>query len=110
MTWFRVLSKKVLRADERVDKSKKEYSWCEMGFFTQWKGDVLSRVLCTGTPPDIRRGLARALATSPMMELKDPFAMLRPLLDQVIMCCDDSTWRLAKKVRAIEKVLPRAPV
>jgi hypothetical protein len=40
----------------------------------------------------------------PTFELQDPFAMLRPLFDEVIKLCDDNTWRVTKLVRTIELV------
>lgn len=40
----------------------------------------------------------------PSFEFRDPFAMLRPLLDEVIKSCDGNTWRVTKKVREVEKV------
>ena len=51
-------------------------------------------------------GLFRFLTATPTPSLAflDPFAMLSPLLDEVIKSCDKNTWTITKKVRQVEKV------
>ncbi|OTA91443.1 hypothetical protein M434DRAFT_76283 [Hypoxylon sp. CO27-5] len=102
-TWFRILTKKILQAEEELTYGANDYIWHEMGFFTQWSGTNSARVLCIGTPQSARIKLAGILARSPPPELRDPFAMLYPLLDEVITECDDDIWRITKEVRKIEK-------
>ncbi|OTA64104.1 hypothetical protein K449DRAFT_432618 [Hypoxylon sp. EC38] len=102
-TWFRILTKKILQAEEELTYGANDYIWHEMGFFTQWSGVNSARVLCIGAPQSVRIRLAAILARSPSPELRDPFAMLYPLLDEVIIECDDNIWRITKEVRKIEK-------
>ena len=104
-TWFRILTKRVLKPEEKTDKDK-DYLWYEMGFFTQWSSLGTCRVLCIGTPRKVSSELKTLLTMlqPPSFELRDPFAMLRPLFDEVIKECDKNTWRIAKFVRAIELV------
>ncbi|KAI1409011.1 hypothetical protein F5Y13DRAFT_182368 [Hypoxylon sp. FL1857] len=101
--WFRILTKKTLIAEEALEYGGAEYIWYEMGFFIQWSGISSARVLCIDTPQSVRTQLAGILAGSPSLELRDPFAMLYPLLDEVITECDDNTWRVTRGVRDIEK-------
>ncbi|OTB05610.1 hypothetical protein M426DRAFT_10358 [Hypoxylon sp. CI-4A] len=77
------------------------YEWYEMGFFAQWSEDNIIRVLCIDIPPPIRHGLQNtlAMAGSSPAELGDPFAMLYPLLDEVVTECDDNVWRVTKEAR-----------
>lgn len=81
----------------------KDYEWYEMGFFTSWSYPE-SKVLCIGTPKEVREKLTEVLKTSPELQLQDPFALLRPLFDEVIKACDRYTWRATKAVRDIELV------
>ena len=106
VTWFRILTKKVLRPKEPRELDGKDYLWYEMGIFTQWSEKNTCRILCTATPPEVRTELTKILTAraKPELKLRDPFAMLRPLLDEVIRCCDENTWRLSQQVRAVEKV------
>ncbi|KAI0149820.1 hypothetical protein F4776DRAFT_603320 [Hypoxylon sp. NC0597] len=108
-TWFRILTKKILEAEEELAYGANGYIWHEMGFFTQWSGMSSARVLCIGTPPSVRIQLADVLARSPSLELRDPLAMLYPLLDEVITECDDNTWRVTREVRKIEKARHEKP-
>jgi len=110
-TWFRCLTKKVLEGDELkpLNKGDKDYAWYEMGFFTNWSGEDSCRILCIGTPPELREGLEKLLVTAPdtqapQLQLRDPFALLRPLLDEVVRLYNDHTWRVTKRVRHIEMV------
>ncbi|KAI9809041.1 MAG: hypothetical protein M1825_002330 [Sarcosagium campestre] len=101
--WFRILTKKVLKPEEKTDEGK-DYLWYEMGFFTQWSSLGACRVLCIGTPRKVSSELKTLLTMlqPPSFELRDPFAMLRPLFDEVIKECDENTWRMSEFVRAIE--------
>ncbi|EQL02340.1 hypothetical protein OCS_01952 [Ophiocordyceps sinensis CO18] len=74
-----------------------------MGVFARWSHPGVCRVLCVGTPPVLRQQLKTALDESPSLELRDPFAMMLPLFDQIIKLYDDSAWRVRDQVRAIEK-------
>lgn len=82
----------------------KPYRWYEMGFFTRWRQSSGCMVLCIGTPEELRKQLEVVLRASPSLELGDPFAMLRPLFDQIIKLYDDSTCRVRDEVRALEEV------
>ncbi|KAL5346212.1 hypothetical protein ACLOAV_008479 [Pseudogymnoascus australis] len=102
-TWFRILTKTVLEPDERIIYGGEAYLWYEMGFFLSWSTRGTARVLCIGTPPVMRVRIEQELQTRPAINLNDPFAMLRPVLDEVVRACDDDTWRVAKIVRRVEK-------
>jgi len=75
-----------------------------MGFFTRWTGPNASRVLCIDTPQKLREDLWAALQTSEPIEFRDPFGMLRPLLDAILESCNSHTWKIANQVREVEKV------
>lgn len=104
--WFKILTKRVLKQEERQEEVGKDYKWYEMTFFTRWNSSKTSRVLCVGAPSQMSARLETILTVSPppFFELQDPLALLRPLLDEVIKLCDESTWRVTKLVRAIELV------
>ncbi|KAK4233121.1 hypothetical protein C8A03DRAFT_48234 [Achaetomium macrosporum] len=102
-TWSRILTKKILKTDEERAPGGVDYVWNEMAFFTRWSGPGASWILCIGTPPAVRQGLAQVLNASPTLELQDPFAMLRPLLDEVLKVCDENTWRVSEAVQGVEK-------
>ncbi|KAF2831831.1 hypothetical protein CC86DRAFT_400620 [Ophiobolus disseminans] len=94
-TWFRILTKKVLKPEEGKTDEGKDYFW----------------VLCIGAPQEVSTELNTLLTEPqpPTFELQDPLAMLRPLFDEVIKLCDGSTWRVTKLVRAIELNRKRRP-
>lgn len=52
----------------------------------------------------MRVRIEQELQRRPAINLNDPFAILRPILDEVVRACDDDTWRVAKTVRRVEKV------
>ncbi|KFY03610.1 hypothetical protein O988_01369 [Pseudogymnoascus sp. VKM F-3808] len=102
-TWFRILTKRVLKPGETKLHGGKAYLWYEMAFFALWSISGTARVLCIGTPPEMKVRIEQELQTRPAFNPNDPFAMLHPILDEVVRVCDDSTWRVAKRVRGIEK-------
>jgi hypothetical protein len=75
-----------------------------MAFFALWSMSGTARVLCIGTPPEMKVQIEQELQTRPAFDPNDPFAMLHPILDEVVRVCDESTWRVAKRVRGVEKV------
>lgn len=107
-TWARILTKKVLTSKEKAPQHK-GYVWYEMAFFIRWSHPSSCRILCIDTPPVMREGLAKVLNTLPPLEFRDPFAMLLPLLDEVLKLCDDNTWRVTKEIRNIEKERTKRP-
>jgi hypothetical protein len=88
-----------------------------MDFFTRWSGSNACRVLCINTPPEVCRAMRTFLiptptptpTPTPSFEFRDPFAMLRPLLDEVIKSCDANTWSVTREVRKVEKVCNTVP-
>jgi hypothetical protein len=94
------------QADEPKNSEADEpYKWYEMGFFTYWDHPGLCRVLCIDTPEELQLGLQTVLGNqSPLLELRDPFAMHVPLIDQIILLYDISVWRVRDPVRKFEKV------
>ncbi|KAF4581029.1 hypothetical protein GQ602_007166 [Ophiocordyceps camponoti-floridani] len=105
--WFRCLVKRVLNHDEKKAPDGKDYWWDEMGFFTSWHHPNSSKILCVGTPESFHDRLRVELDTAPSFLLKDPFAMLIPIIGQIIELYTDSTWRVRDKVREIEKTRGR---
>ena len=103
-TWFRILTKRVVEPGEKKLYSGEAYLWYEMAFFTLWSTLGTARVLCIGTPSEMRVRIEQELRIRPAFNPNDPFAMLRPVLDEVLRACDDDTWRMAKTVRRVEKV------
>ncbi|KFZ19987.1 hypothetical protein V501_00367 [Pseudogymnoascus sp. VKM F-4519 (FW-2642)] len=102
-TWFRILTKRVVEPGEKKLYSGEAYLWYEMAFFALWSTPGTARVLCIGTPLEMRVRIEQELQTRPAFNPNDPFAMLRPILDEVVRACDDDTWRVAKTVRRVEK-------
>jgi hypothetical protein len=103
-TWTRILTKKILKNGDQRVACDKDYRWHEMSFFTRWTDAGVNQILCIDTPPTLREELTKVLAASPTLELQDPFAMFRPLLDEVLKLCDENTWRVAREVRRVEEV------
>lgn len=101
--WFRCLVKVVLKPEEGRAPDGKPYWWHEMGFFVRWNPHEC-KVLCIGTPLALREQLRSTLQESPLLESKDPFAMVSPLFDQIIILYDQSVWRVRNYVRAQEMV------
>ncbi|KAL1595275.1 hypothetical protein SLS60_009965 [Paraconiothyrium brasiliense] len=101
-----ILTKKILRPEEGKTEEGKDYLWYELDFFTWWNSSTTCRVLCIGAPQEMNTELKTLLVgpQPPSFELQDPFAMLRPLFDEIIKLCDENTWRVAKSVRVIERV------
>jgi hypothetical protein len=87
----------------RNAQSGKHYRWYEMGFFTRWDHSGRCRVLCIDTPKELPSKLQKVLQKSPF-DLKDPFAMHGPLIDQIVKLYDDSVWAIRDPIRKIEKV------
>ncbi|PHH72072.1 hypothetical protein CDD80_4798 [Ophiocordyceps camponoti-rufipedis] len=102
--WFRCLVKKVLYPEEKKALDGKDYWWYEMGFFTSWHHPNSSKILCVGTPETFHDRLRVELGMAPSFVLRDPFAMLIPLIGQLIELYTDSTWRVRTQVREIEEV------
>ena len=113
--WFRCLAKIVFMNDEKPSEkdesptkrgesqSKKKYIWYEMGIFSHWGGSSDRRVLCIDTPWYFAEALRAALfefAPNP----EDPFALLQPLIDELVKLCDKSVWRIRNVVRDVETV------
>ncbi|KJZ73073.1 hypothetical protein HIM_07457 [Hirsutella minnesotensis 3608] len=101
--WFRCLVKVVQKSDEGPTSDGKEYWWREMAFFMRWSPREC-RVLCIGTPPCLRQSLPTALEEQhkALLEIQDPFAMILPIVDQIIELYDDSIWRIRDQVRLQE--------
>ncbi|KJZ70026.1 hypothetical protein HIM_10577 [Hirsutella minnesotensis 3608] len=100
--WFRCLTKTVSKAEEEVGPEGKNYHWHEMGFFVRWCHTGICRVLSVGTPPLLRLRLEIVLRDASAVELRDPFSMIVPLLDQLITQYDESAWQVRDQVRGIE--------
>ncbi|KAK4139474.1 uncharacterized protein C8A04DRAFT_33030 [Dichotomopilus funicola] len=85
-------------------KGTKGYIWYETTVFTAWDHSGLCQVLCIDTPSDCPTELQRLLARLPApLNFRDPFAMHASLLDQLVVYCDISVWRVRDPVRQLEK-------
>jgi hypothetical protein len=84
-------------------KTKKDYVWYEMGIFTSWTSDCC-RVLCIDTPVELQTEMETILRKRPQLDLRDPFAMFAPLIDQIVKLSDESVWRFRPNIRCIENV------
>lgn len=84
-----------------------QYTWYEMGFFARWSFPNQCRILCIETPRYLQSELRVALEKQSTLNFKDPFAMLRHLIDQILVLYDISVWRVRDPVREIEKVSSR---
>ncbi|PHH64324.1 hypothetical protein CDD81_4681 [Ophiocordyceps australis] len=105
--WFRSLAKIVSMADE-IRPGEKEYKWYEMGFYTHWDRSGQRRILCIDTPSHIQEALYATLSHRALYA-QDPFAMLEPLIDELVKVSDKSVWRVRNAVRQVERASrPRA--
>jgi hypothetical protein len=106
-TWFRCLVKLLNEAKDGApssDEARKGYVWYEMGFFTHWNREHY-RLLCVDTPMSLQLELKNVLQSqSAPLDLWDPFALYAPLIDQIIVLCDKSVWRIRNPIRDIEMV------
>ncbi len=84
-------------------ETKKNYEWHEMGIFTSWDSDCC-RVLCIDAPMELHTDIETSLGNRPPLDLRDPFAMFQPLIDQIVKLSDDSVRRFRPHIRYIEKV------
>lgn len=109
-TWTRILTKKILESSEKCRYgSGKKYEWFEMAFFTRWTSNGTNQILCIDTPGELKERLFESLASSGILEFQDPFAMFRPLLDEILKISDQYTWRMSKEIRKHEKSRSKRP-
>lgn len=99
-TWFRCLVKSVYPTPQ----GGTGYTWYEMTFFTRWASNHCM-VVCIDTPDNLLANLEHTLLTgSEELDLRDPFALHIPLMDQIIILYDESVWRIRDMIRRVEKV------
>lgn len=95
-------------APEFAPPGGEPYVWSEMGFFTRWDAPGRCRVLCVDTPrflqTELLIALNKQLPAAIAATLRDPLALHRPLIEQVLVLYDISVWRIRDQVRQIEKV------
>ncbi|KAF4812366.1 hypothetical protein CGCSCA5_v009210 [Colletotrichum siamense] len=80
-----------------------------MAFFTRWTSNGTNQILCIDTPAELKERLFESLASSGTLEFQDPFAMFRPLLDEILKISDQYTWRMSKEIRKHEKSRSKRP-
>ncbi|KAF3804310.1 hypothetical protein GCG54_00000662 [Colletotrichum gloeosporioides] len=80
-----------------------------MAFFTRWTSNGTNQVLCIDTPAELEERMLESLRLSGPVEFQDPFAMLRPLLDEVLKISDQYTWRMSKEIRKHETTRSKRP-
>jgi hypothetical protein len=109
--WFRCLIKMVRKVPEYSHEHGpefvghgQEYRWYEMSFMSRWDDSGRCRILSFDVPRGLDLKLQAALRKQPELNFKDPFAMHRHLIDQIIDLYDISVWRLRDHVRLCEKV------
>lgn len=109
-TWFRSLVKMVQEDRSTLSKemtalktkNKPKYFWYEMDFFACWDHLGRCRVLCIDTPKELPSKLRDALQKAPP-DIKDPFGLHVPLIDQIVKLYDNSIWSIRHPIRTIEK-------
>jgi hypothetical protein len=103
VTWFRCLVK-LIYSQRATNGLSIDYKWHEIGVFTRWDSPNGCRILCVDAPEAFRHDLKISLEKMSTLDLKDPFCMHVPLLDEIVKLYDQSLWRFRDAVRAIEKV------
>ncbi|PKX96181.1 uncharacterized protein P174DRAFT_405429 [Aspergillus novofumigatus IBT 16806] len=102
VTWFRCLVK-LIYSQRATNGLSIDYKWHEIGVFTRWDSPSCCRILCVDAPEALRQDLKISLDKLSTLDLKDPFCMHVPLLDEIVKLHDQSSWGLRDTVRAIEK-------
>jgi hypothetical protein len=102
-TWFRCLVKLIYshRATHGLDIG---YQWHEIGVFAKWVNPKCCRILCVDALEVLRHDLKASLEKMSALDLKDPFCMHVPLIDEIVKLYDQSVWLVRDAVRKIEKV------
>lgn len=103
VTWFRCLVK-LIYSQRATNGLSIDYKWHEIGVFTRWDSPNCCRILCADAPEAFRLDLKISLEKMSTLDLRDPFCMHAPLLDEMVKLYDQSLWLLRDAVRAIEKV------
>ncbi|KAF2465117.1 uncharacterized protein BDR25DRAFT_241117, partial [Lindgomyces ingoldianus] len=94
-TWFRCLVK---RREGSV-----EYGWYEMTFMTCWLPDRCI-MLCINTPTSMQSKLQATLSGGSLsLDVRDPFSLYVPLMDEIVKLYDLSVWGIRDLIRPIEK-------
>jgi Mg2+ and Co2+ transporter CorA len=84
-------------------KRHQEYAWITLTFVTWWT-QTQSFVLCFGVPIDMQHRLESRLRDGQHLSSQDPFALLVPLLDEILKQYDESVWRIRDHIREVEEV------
>jgi hypothetical protein len=85
------------------------YIWHEMMFFSRWEPGHFT-MLCVDTPDYLRPRMEQVLGDSRVaVDLKDPFALLMPMVDQICLLYDQSVWSIRTVIREAEKVCTTLP-
>jgi hypothetical protein len=80
----------------------KEYTWHELGFMS-FSSDSRSTMLCFGVSTAMINSLQDTLFAS-SEQLRGPFGLHVPLLEELVRLYDRSTWAMANRVREVEMV------
>ncbi|GFF32814.1 hypothetical protein IFM46972_03686 [Aspergillus udagawae] len=102
VTWFRCLVK-LINGQKVTYGLSIDYKWHEIGVFTRWDSPNCCRILCVDAPEALRHDLKTSLQKMSPPDLKDPFCMHVPLIDEIVKLYDQSVWRIRDAVREIEK-------
>ncbi|KAI4729387.1 hypothetical protein E4T49_02812, partial [Aureobasidium sp. EXF-10728] len=106
-TYFRLIVKILESPDGRSQSSasstssKAKYRWHEMGFMSCSSG-TKSMMLSFNVPDSVITDLHKTLPTN-SEQIKGPYGLHIPLLEELVKLYDRSIWAMAKKVRDIEK-------
>jgi hypothetical protein len=111
-TYFRLIVK-ILKTSERQNQtssnvpSATEYGWHEMGFIS-FSSDSRSSIICFDVPEVMIKGLQDTPYVN-SEQLRCPFGLHIPLLEELVKLYDRSIWDMARKVREVEKVSQYQP-
>jgi hypothetical protein len=82
---------------------QEQYTWITLSFVAWWTPDQ-SLILCFGAPQQLQIGLESALKVDPSIKYDNPFALLNPVIDQILKLYDQSIWSIRDQIRNVESV------
>jgi len=83
---------------------RRDYTWITMSFIAWWNTNQ-SLVFCFGVPPEVQVNIESGIQRdSRQFNSHDPFALLAPVIDEMVSLFDQSVWRIRDQIRAVEVV------
>lgn len=107
-TAFRFLVKETSEADKSFVTSAIHYTWHKLGFFTFWRAQQGSIVLCFDLPALMKDSIRRSLLelNPPSSFNLTPFAMHTFVLEQIVALYNTALWSARDLVRKREQSRP----